>query len=68
MGVALKSTIHKEDLDHDGSDEDEETAMLAKKFNKFIRMKKFGNGRMPQIRDMMKEESRKKGKKPYCSL
>ena len=43
MGVALKSTIHKEDYDHDGSDEDEEMAMFARKFNKFMRMMKFKN-------------------------
>ena len=46
--VALKSTIYKEDHNHDGGDEDEEIAMFARKLNKFMRMKKFGNGRRPQ--------------------
>ena len=30
VGVALKSTIQKEECDHDGSDEDEEIAMFAR--------------------------------------
>ena len=47
VGVALKSTIQKEVYDHDGSDEDEKMAMFARKFDKFMRMKKFGNGRRP---------------------
>ena len=47
VGVALKSTIQKEDHDHDGSDEDEKMAMFARKFNEFMRMKKFVNGRRP---------------------
>ena len=38
--------------------------MFARKFNKFIKMKKFGNGRRPQRRDMMRGESRKKEKDP----
>ena len=64
MGVALKSTIYKEDYDHDGSDEDDEMAMFSRKFKKFMRMKKFGNGRRPQRRDMIKGESSKKEKDP----
>ena len=63
VGVALKSTIQKEDYDHNGSDEDEKMAMFSRKFNKFVRMKKFGNGRQPQKRDMIKGESSKRGKK-----
>ena len=48
VGVALKSTIQeKEKYDQDGSDKDEDMAMFARKFNKFIRMKKYGNGRRP---------------------
>ena len=34
--------------------------MFARKFNKFMRMKKFGNGRRPQRKDMIKGESRKR--------
>ena len=60
MGVALKSIIQKEVYDHDGSDEDEEMTMFARKFNKFMRMKKFGNGRRPQRKDMIKGESSKR--------
>ena len=62
VGIALKSTIYKEDHDHDVSDKDEEMTMFARKFNKFIRMKKFGNGRRLQKRDMIKGESNKKEK------
>ena len=46
-GVALKSTIQKEDYDHNGSDENEEMTMFVRKFNKFMRMKKFGNRKRP---------------------
>ena len=60
VGVALKSTINKEDHDHDGSDEDEEMAMFAGKINKFMRMEKFGNGRRPQRRDMIKGNQAKR--------
>ena len=45
VGVALKPTIYKEDHDHDGSDDDEEMTMFSRKFNKFMRMKKFGMGK-----------------------
>ena len=51
VGVALKSTIHKEDHDHDGSDKDEEMTMFARKFNKFMRMKKF------EMEEGLKEET-----------
>ena len=64
MGVALKSTIHKKDHDHDASDEDEEMTMFARKFNKFMRMKKFGNEKRHQRRDIMKGESSKKENDP----
>ena len=49
VGVALKSTIQeKENYDQDGSDEDEDMAMFARKFNKYMRIKKYGNARKPQ--------------------
>ena len=64
VGVALKSTTCKEDQNHEGSDEDEEMAMFARKFNKFMRMKRFGNARRPQRKEIMKGESSKKEKDP----
>ena len=51
VGVAFKSTIQgKEKYDQDESDEDKDIAMFARKLNKFIRMKKYQNGRKPQRR------------------
>ena len=64
VGVGLKSTIQKEKYDHNGSDEDEQKAMFARKFNKFMRMKKVGNGKRPQKRNMIKEESNKRENDP----
>ena len=59
--VVLKSTIkEKEKYDQDGSDEDEDMVMFARKFNKFMRMKKYKNARKPQRKEMIKGESSKK--------
>ena len=38
--------------------------MFARKFNKFMRMKKFGNGRRPQRIEMIKRGSSKREKDP----
>ena len=38
--------------------------MFAKKFNKFMRKKKYGNARKPQRRGMIKKESSKKENDP----
>ena len=38
--------------------------MFARKFNKFIKMKKYGNAKKPQRREMIKRESSKKEKNP----
>ena len=59
VGVALKSTIKKKER-YDGSDEDEDIAMFARKFNKFMRMKKYGNARKPQKGDMFNGKSSKR--------
>ena len=65
VGVSLKFTIQeKEKYNQDGSDEDEDMAMFARKFNKYMRMKKYGNARKPQKREMIKEESSKREKNP----
>ena len=49
VGVALKSTIQEnKKYDQDGNNEDKEIVMFARKFNKFIRMRKYGNGKRPQ--------------------
>ena len=54
--VALKFTIQeKERYDQHGSDED--VAMFVRKFNKFIRLKKYATARKPQRREMIKEVS-----------
>ena len=39
-------------------------AMLARKFNKYLRMKKFENGRKPQRKDISKEGTSKREKDP----
>ena len=38
--------------------------MFVRKFNRFMRMKKYGNGRKPQRREMSKGESSKREKDP----
>ena len=38
--------------------------MFARKFNKYMRMKKYGNARKPQRREMIKGESSKREKDP----
>ena len=38
--------------------------MFARKFNKFMRMRKFENGRKPQRKDMVKGESSRREKDP----
>ena len=38
--------------------------MFARKFNKYMKMKKFGNGRRPQRRKMIKWESNKRENNP----
>ena len=61
VGVAFKSTIQeKEKYDQEGNDGDEDMEMFARKFNKFIRMKKYGNARKPQKGDMFNGKSSKR--------
>ena len=63
--VALKSTIQeKEKYDQDGSHEDEDMAIFTRKFNKYMRMKKYGNARKPQRREIIKGESSKRENDP----
>ena len=38
--------------------------MFARKFNKYMRMKKYGNAKKPQRREMIKGESSKREKDP----
>ena len=67
--VALKSTIQeKEKYDQDGSDEDEDMAMFARKFKKYMRMKKYANARKPQRREMIKGESSKRENDQLCVM
>ena len=42
--------------------------MFDRKFSKFMKMKKYGNTRKPQKREMIKGESSKKKKTQLCVM
>ncbi|KAA3473878.1 zinc finger CCHC-type and RNA-binding motif-containing protein 1-like [Gossypium australe] len=61
VGVAFKSTTGEKDGDSSNNDEEEEMAMFAKKFKKFM---KFNKAKRFTIRDIIKGEPSKKEKEP----